>query len=125
MENVNLALKELHRVCRNNIIISVPNCFQQKVFKASGLAYHHWIDRTHVQFFTENTLKDILTKNGFSIEVLKYINPVMPEVLFLSSWRFPMKLARFIGRLAVKISLRKQYYMTLLVVAYTNKKEGE
>lgn len=124
VENVNFALEELHRVCRNNIIISVPNCFQQQVFKVSGLAYHHWIDRTHVQFFTENTLKDILTKNGFSIEVLKYINPVIPEILFLSSWRFPMKIARFIGHLAVKVPLRKKYYMTLLVAAYKNKKRS-
>ena len=120
VENINLALSELYRVCRKNIIISVPNCSQPEVFRKSGLAYHHWIDRTHVQFFTEDTLKDILNKNGFSIEMLKYINPIIPEILFLSSWHIPVKIIRLIVRLVVKIRLRKKYYMTLLIVASKN-----
>ncbi len=120
VENINLALSELYRVCRKNIIISVPNCSQPEVFRESGLAYHHWIDRTHVQFFTEDTLKDILNKNGFSIEMLKYINPIIPEILFLSSWHIPVKLIRLIVRLVVKIRLREKYHMTLLIVASKN-----
>lgn len=122
--NINLALSELYRVCRKNIIISVPNCSQPKIFRASGLAYHHWIDRTHVQFFTEDILKDILNKNGFSIEILKYINPIIPEILFLSSWHIPVKLIRLIVRLLVKIRLREKYYMTLLIVASKNNERG-
>lgn len=122
IENINLALKELHRVCKNNIIISVPNCFQPKVFQASGLAYHHWIDRTHKQFFNKNLLKNMLNKKGFSMQKIKYINPIIPEILVLSSWHIPTKLTYFIGQLANKFPFKKKYYMTLLVAAYKNKK---
>lgn len=125
IENVNLTLKELHRVCKKNIIISVPNCFQPKVFQASGLAYHHWIDRTHKQFFNENMFKNVLNKNGSSMQKIKYINPIIPEILVLLSWYFPTKSTHFIEYLANKMPSRKKYHMTLLLVAYKNKKRSK
>ena len=117
LESVDSALRECYRVTSRNIIVTVPNCSQPRVFQASGLAFHHWIDRTHKQAFTEETLRSALTRHGFSIDTVGFINPVYPETLFLSCWHVPMRAARFLGRLADRVPFRRKYYMTLLVVA--------
>ena len=115
--DVDIALKELHRVTRKNIIISVPNCLQPPIFKQSGLAFHHWTDRTHKQFFTDETLRKIIEGNGFKITRLKFINPVAPELLALSGWKIHNRVTFYLGRFFNKLPFRKKYYMTLLVVA--------
>lgn len=84
LEDFELALSELHRVTRKNIVISVPNCSIPEVFQKSGLAFHYWVDPTHKQMFTEEVIKKKLTENGFSIQSVEHINPVFPEILFLS-----------------------------------------
>ena len=122
VEDANKALKELYRVTGNNIIISVPNCFQSEAFKQSGFSFYHWSDRSHIQTFTQETLKRILEKSGFSVNIISCVNPVFPEILILSSWYIPIKLSRFIARIANKMPLRKKYYMTLLAVASKNQK---
>ncbi len=122
LSDVNSALREMFRISRKNVIISVPNCSQPPIFQQSGLAFHHWIDRTHKQFFTENSLKETLRRNKFRIVHFEYINPVIPEFLFLSGWHLPIMITKFIGQLANKIPFRKKYYMTLLVIASKNEK---
>ena len=111
------ALIEVHRVARQNIIVSVPNCTTDAAMRDAGLAFHHWVDRTHVQVFTADSLVNLLCDNGFLVQELKQINPVCPESLVLSSWRFPAKAARAVSKLMSRMPLRKRYYMTLLAVA--------
>lgn len=125
LKEVDSAIKEFYRVCKKNIIVSVPNCSQPRIFQESGLTYHHWRDRTHVQFFTEDTLKRVLFKNGFSVDLLQYINPVIPELLFLSSWRVPLKVAHFVSQIATKMPLRRTFHMTILAVASKNHKKAK
>lgn len=117
MGEVDKAIKELHRVCKKNIIISVPNCEQPPVFKRSGLAFHPWIDPTHRQFFTAKTLKKKIEDHGLKIDHFEYINPIVPETLCLYSWYFPLKIASGLGALLSKLPLRRKFYMTMLVVA--------
>ncbi len=117
LKEVDSAIKEFYRVCKKNIIVSVPNCSQPRIFQESGLTYHHWRDRTHVQFFTEDTLKRVLSENGFSVDHVQYINPIIPELLFFSSWRVPLKAAHFVSQIATKMPLRQTFHMTILAVA--------
>jgi hypothetical protein len=104
-------------VVRRNIIISVPNCFQEPEFRLSGLAYHHWIDRTHRQEFTAETLRLLLEQNGFEHCQLSGMNPIAPEMLCLRAWRLPPRIARLAGNLCRRAPLRRQYFMTILAVA--------
>jgi len=117
LENPDKALKEMYKVTNNNIIISVPNCKQPEVFRLSGLAYHHWIDRTHKQFFTIETLKEKMQANGFNIVEENLINPIFPEVLSLSSWFIPTFITQIISRLSNIIPFKRKYHMTILIVA--------
>ena len=109
------ALREYYRVCRKRIIISVPNCDTPVELRDGGLTFHHWIDRTHVNFLTHDTLSAILSKNGFNVQYTAYINHILPAVPFLCALGLPLRPARGIARILRRVS-RKQYPMTLLAV---------
>lgn len=117
IEYIDDALEGLGKISKKNIIISVPNCLQPEVFKASGLAFHHWTDRTHKQFFTKELLVQALKRNGFKILEFKLINPVIPELLVLSSFRIPTKFSYYVAKFVSHLPFRKKYYMSLMVAA--------
>ncbi len=68
------ALREYHRVCRRNVILSVPNCETPPEFRDGGLTFHHWIDRTHVNFFTLASLIETVDRAGFRVSHAAPIN---------------------------------------------------
>lgn len=111
-----LALRELGRVARR-VVLTVPNCEQPEEFKAAGLAFHHWVDRTHVNFFDRDSLRELLEREGWEVEWLGLINPIAPEVLALTSWHLPARIARWVGVLCKRLPLRRRYYMTVAAVA--------
>lgn len=106
-------LREFHRVCRKNVILSVPNCQLPQSLEASRLAFFHYTDRSHVSFFTRDTLATSLRRTGFEPQDIELINacptlPLLNELLHL-----PHFLTRIVGRLARKDAFK----MTLLAVA--------
>ncbi|NDJ86445.1 MAG: class I SAM-dependent methyltransferase [Chloroflexi bacterium] len=113
--NVETALREYRRVCRKNIIVSVPNCETPDELRDGGLTYHHWTDRTHVNLFTHDTLTQALMQAGFRIRHSAYINRILPAVPLLCAFGIPLRPARGIARLLRRIS-PKQFPMTLLAV---------
>jgi len=115
-----LAVQEFSRVSRKNLIISVPNCAMNEDLLRAGLVYTHWLDLSHTNFFIQETLSGILEDNGFRVEVLTYINPILPDFIPLRSWHIPYKLAFHLSRLMVRLPLRKQFRMTILAVASKN-----
>ena len=50
------ALREYYRICRKNLILTVPNCDITSGMRQSLMAYYHWVDRTHVNFFDMDTI---------------------------------------------------------------------
>ncbi len=110
------ALREYYRVCRKNIILTVPNCELTPAMHQSFLIYSPWLDRTHVQFFTMETITDMVKGVGFKIIKNYYINQI--SLLPLLTEAFDM--SGMGGRLIRKILLKRQkhrYYLTCLVVA--------
>ncbi|MCB0208522.1 MAG: class I SAM-dependent methyltransferase [Anaerolineae bacterium] len=110
-------LKAIHQVCKRNIIISVPDCEMSDDMLRAGLLYAHWRDRTHCNFFTQQSLEEILRAGGFRVEKMTYINPILPDFLVLRSFNVPFGPAYFAARVLRRIPFRKQYRMTLLAVA--------
>lgn len=110
------ALAEFYRVCRKNLILTVPNCEITSGMRQSKLIYSHWTDRTHVNFFTMDSLKDAVEEAGFRVEHSSYINylrlkPFLEEMLDPSEWW-----NRFLLKLLLNQSLRR-YCLTCLIVA--------
>jgi ubiquinone/menaquinone biosynthesis C-methylase UbiE len=111
------ALAEFHRVCRQNIILTMPDCEMPEDMLRAGMIYAHWRDRTHCNFFTRNSLGNVLEQAGFQVESITHINPILPDFLILRSFYVPFKLAYFASRVLRRIPFRKQYFMTLLAIA--------
>ena len=110
-------LAEIHRVCRRNVILSVPDCRTPEDMLRAGMIYAHWRDQSHRNFFTKNSLRDALEGAGFQVESIAGINPILPDFLVLRSLRVPFKLAYLASRVLRRIPFRRQYTMTLLMVA--------
>ncbi len=113
------ALREFYRVARHNIIVTVPNCTVPDVFLQSNLIYSHWNDPTHVNFFKEMSLINLVEDNGFNVKTLEYINMVRVDKMLrglMSNETFFKKLLfeTFLLRNLVKNNV---FYITLLLVA--------
>jgi SAM-dependent methyltransferase len=117
VDDVDRAIEELKRVTRKNIILSVPDCQEPEVFKESGLAFHHWTDRTHLHFFTAETLRQKLEDHGLAVRHLNRINPARPELIFLEGLRHFRFLWRGVARLVKNLPFKRPFRMTLVVVA--------
>lgn len=114
------ALREYHRVTRQNLILTVPNCDITPGMRNSHMTYFHWTDRTHVNFFTQRTLASAIEEAGFRIVQNTLINkvawsPLLREVFGLPRL-WPARISLFAGELIDRYMTRP-YYMTCLVVA--------
>lgn len=106
-------LQEFHRVCRRNIIFSVPNCELPAELSASRLTYFHYTDKSHVNFFTRESLRARVEANGFRVIQMSLINPCPTRPLLTALFGFPQLLTRLLNRFVRKDVLQ----MTILVVA--------
>jgi 2-polyprenyl-3-methyl-5-hydroxy-6-metoxy-1,4-benzoquinol methylase len=117
VENIDNAIEELKRVARKNIILSVPNCERLEIFKESGLVYHHWVDRTHVHFFTATTLREKLEEHGLLVRYLDRINPVRPGLLLLEGLSFLGSFRWLLASWLKSLPFARPFRMTLIAVA--------
>ena len=69
-------LKEFWRVSRANIILSVPNCELSPGMQKSRLAYYHYTDITHCNFFTLDSISKTCEAAGFTVTQRELINRV-------------------------------------------------
>ncbi len=110
-------LQEVRRVVRRRIILSVPDTELYPVFREAGLTFNHWVDRTHIQFFNQESLKEILYHNGFKIKLIQRINPVYPERFLFEDIGIKPWWANRLTRLLRIIIPKRRFYMTIIAVA--------
>ena len=106
------ALREYYRVCRNNIILTVPNCDITGGMDKSRLIYRHWIDRTHVNFFDLESISALVEKTGFTVVKRIHINRISLMPLLNEAFDLPAEIQELLST-----KQRRDYHMTCLVVA--------
>lgn len=113
------AIRELHRVVKNNIIITVPNCEVPDVFSKSNLIYSHWNDPTHINFYFKDSLIDLVEANGFKVENFEYINMVNIEKMLQQMMDGENKLKNFLFDIFYlpRIKTSCKHYITMLLIA--------
>lgn len=111
-------LNQFLRICKKNVIISIPNCDDEELLQDKGLSYTHWKDQTHINFFKSEEFTRKLIDTGFSsVEVLG-INKVNAG-FFVSQWLLPrfIKKNKLLQRAINKIS-NNRFYISNCYVAY-------
>jgi hypothetical protein len=116
LEHPEVALREMRRVSARNVLITVPDCEVPSEFRTSGLTYNHFSDPTHIQFFTEKTLRELFLSAGLDLVYIKRINLVRPERLYYASRGYPQFLASSLTRIAAWNPFAKKFYMTLMAL---------
>jgi len=97
-----MILKEIKRVSKNNVLLTVPNCTQANRLLTSQVAFEHMLDLDHKNYFTAATLRDLLINEFSSVKVLEkeaidqaLINNLLPAPLALPlDLLFQLKLLR-------------------------------
>lgn len=81
-------LKEIHRVCKKRVILSVPNK-DDSFLPKYNLTFKHYKDKTHRREYTQREIKELLGKFGFRVEHVAPEGEVSPFV-FASFLRPPL-----------------------------------
>lgn len=110
------AMAEYFRVCRRNVILTVPNCELTSGMRGSGLIYNHWIDRTHVNFWDLQSIAELARSCGFRVRVMTHINRINLSPFLAEALGLDGSIGRIVAKF-LKRRQRRQYPMTCLVVA--------
>lgn len=110
------ALGEFFRVCRKNLVITVPNCRITEGMRRSNLLYSHWRDPTHCNFYDMESLREQVAQSGFEVEQAYYINPINVAPFVMETLGLPDFLQR-VGTRLLKRRSRSMHHITILLVA--------
>jgi SAM-dependent methyltransferase len=80
IDDEEVALKKVNRLCKKRLIMSVPN--SDDVFLTKyNLTYSHYKDKTHFREYTLSSIEDTLGDLGFRLIQAKLEGPAMPQVV--------------------------------------------
>ncbi len=118
LEHVNdkKAIKEIYRICRKNVIFSVPRQKENEL-EYYGITYHPYIDLSHLRYYTLDNLKSTFTDAGFKMDQIFYTYPINPLGLFLRTLGFPRWFNARAGAVIGKLPFTKKFYMNIEGIA--------
>jgi 2-polyprenyl-3-methyl-5-hydroxy-6-metoxy-1,4-benzoquinol methylase len=109
--NASVLLSEAFRVARKNVLITVPNSEDIELMKTNDVTYAHMLSSDHVNFFTPDTLKNLLRQYAGDIEI-KRSDPIYPY------WFLGRSIPFYALRLAFRMHLLKpRFFSRLYAVA--------
>lgn len=117
LPNPRRALEEYHRVCRRNVILTVPNCAVSPGMRRSNVIFGHWIDRTHVNFWDLDAFARVVGDAGFRVTTRDYINRISLGPLVMEALGLGDGLVARAGAKVFRLLQRREYPLTSLVVA--------
>jgi SAM-dependent methyltransferase len=98
-------LSEVHRVARQNVLFTVPDCTQSEALSQVGLTYEHFLTEDHVQFFTVESMTALLRK-FFPQVIVEQGDLLYPHRLLPPPVRRPLSLLYRLGWLRPTIYSR-------------------
>lgn len=112
-----LVLREIARCTSNLLIGSVPDCDLDIPLRRYNLAMFHWTDRTHCNFFTQDTIQQLLAQEGYAITNLSHAVKISPNNYFWDTLRLPKRITRPLKRLCEHLDLVQTYWSSIVFVA--------
>jgi 2-polyprenyl-3-methyl-5-hydroxy-6-metoxy-1,4-benzoquinol methylase len=112
-----MMLKEIARCTSDLLILSVPNCNLDNALRRYNLAMFHWTDRTHCNFFTKETIRSLLTQEGFTIIEMTDAVKISPNNYFWDTLRLPKRITHRLKKLCEQLDLVETYWSSILIVA--------
>lgn len=104
-------IRELRRVAQKYVVVSTPNCWLPSALEESRLAYFHYTDASHVNFWTLAELVELMQDQGLEVVEKREINKVNLSPLFSDQLIGPRRLWR-----AILDRFGTDYFMTNLLV---------
>jgi SAM-dependent methyltransferase len=108
------AIRELARVSRRLVIVTVPNCDRTEGMRRSGLVYAPYVDPTHVNFLDLPALVSLLEEAGLDVREARLINRLNLAPFLAEALALPTLVGRILGR--VNRRFGRVYQMTSLAV---------
>lgn len=78
-------LREVRRVSRGNVLVTVPNCERSDELRTRGVMFEHFADLDHRHFFTRDTLEKLLSAHFPKVQVNRG-DPLNPFGLCHGRW---------------------------------------
>jgi SAM-dependent methyltransferase len=118
------ALREAYRICRKNIIFSVPH-EQEEELGEYNIIYSAYGDPTHLRHYGIERIRSTFASTGFEIREIAFELPMNPFGLFLRCLRLPRRWTFVAGAFVNKLPGVKKYYMNIEGVAAKNARPAE
>ncbi len=102
-------VKEITRVCRNRLILTVPHATKSELIK-TGLIYRHYIDRSHLRVYSLFAVEKLCKKFKIKILLIKELNFLPLEAI--------------VNLLLNRKSLIKKILIKILIIIFKTKQFG-
>ena len=109
------ALREYHRVCRKNVILTVLNGDITEGMRKSSMLYAHGSDRPQVSFFNMASITGMVRKVGFELGHAAYIDEIDLSPLLLEHLGLRGRAGDLAARILRRLG-RQRHFITSLVV---------
>jgi|GEM_PF-1781417 hypothetical protein len=110
------ALQEAYRVCRKNVVFSVPHEKEEELGHYN-ITYHPYVDPTHLRYYTMERVTATFADAGFTMDEICFDGPINSLGLFLRALHLPRLLSIGVGITVNRIPGIKKYYMNIEGVA--------
>jgi SAM-dependent methyltransferase len=88
-EGIPAFLREIRRVARTNVLLTVPDCGDVSTLQPAGVTCEHFLADDHVQFFTSETLRHLLETTFPRVDI-SHGDPIFPHLLLPPIIRRPL-----------------------------------
>ena len=114
-------LKEIARCTSERLIISVPNCDLNNTLRQYDLALAHWTDPSHCNFFTKESIQNLLKNENYNILEISDCYKIDPNNYFWDSIKLPKLVKKLGKKICYRFQLTEIYYSSILIASQVPK----